>query len=78
MSVLSFTGGNIAAMVRFVFFSACIQAAVCDLCWYFFMWCFPQFSALYPEMVDAVILLDSLGFIPANAVITGFYGQYSV
>lgn len=50
------------------FFSICIQAIVCVV----FMWCFPQFSALYPEMVDAVILLDSLGFLPTNPVITIF------
>lgn len=28
-------------------------------------------------MVDSVILLDSLGFLPTNPVITIFYGQYS-
>uniref|UniRef100_A0A3B4YMT2 Serine hydrolase like n=1 Tax=Seriola lalandi dorsalis TaxID=1841481 RepID=A0A3B4YMT2_SERLL len=26
--------------------------------------CFPQFSALYPEMVDALVLLDAYGFLP--------------
>uniref|UniRef100_A0A3Q2CVM1 Serine hydrolase like n=1 Tax=Cyprinodon variegatus TaxID=28743 RepID=A0A3Q2CVM1_CYPVA len=30
--------------------------------------CFLQFSALYPEMVDAVVLLDSYGFIPTDPV----------
>uniref|UniRef100_A0A672YCG6 Serine hydrolase like n=1 Tax=Sphaeramia orbicularis TaxID=375764 RepID=A0A672YCG6_9TELE len=28
--------------------------------------CFLQFSALYPEMVDAVVLLDSYGFLPTD------------
>lgn len=60
------------------FFSTWIQTAVCYLCWDLFMWCFQQFSALYPEMVDSVILLDSLGFLPTDSVITIFYGQYSV
>uniref|UniRef100_A0A3B5M0I1 AB hydrolase-1 domain-containing protein n=1 Tax=Xiphophorus couchianus TaxID=32473 RepID=A0A3B5M0I1_9TELE len=32
------------------------------------MWCFPQFSALYPEMVDALVLLDSYGFLPTDPV----------
>lgn len=30
--------------------------------------CGPQFSALYPEMVDALILLDSYGFLPTKPV----------
>lgn len=33
---------------------------------------FPQFSALYPEMVDAVVLLDSSGFLPTDVVFTVF------
>lgn len=31
--------------------------------------CPPQFSALFPEMLDAVILLDAFGFIPTDSVI---------
>uniref|UniRef100_A0A3Q2P435 Serine hydrolase like n=1 Tax=Fundulus heteroclitus TaxID=8078 RepID=A0A3Q2P435_FUNHE len=31
------------------------------------IWCFPQFSALYPEMVDAMVLLDSYGFLPTDS-----------
>lgn len=38
--------------------------------------CSPQFSALFPEMVDAVILLDAFGFIPTDPVIAQYY-QYS-
>lgn len=30
--------------------------------------CFPQFSALYPEMVDVVVLLDAFGFVPTAPV----------
>lgn len=29
---------------------------------------FPQFSALYPEMVDALVFLDSYGFLPTDTV----------
>lgn len=36
-------------------------------------WYFPQFSALYPEMVDAVVLLDSYGFLPAKSVLYLLY-----
>ncbi|XP_051242445.1 serine hydrolase-like protein isoform X2 [Dicentrarchus labrax] len=28
--------------------------------------CFPQFSSLYPDMVEAVILLDAFGFLPTD------------
>lgn len=28
----------------------------------------PQFSALYPEMVDALIFLDCYGFLPTDSV----------
>lgn len=31
---------------------------------------FPQFTALYPEMVDALILLDTVGLLPTDAVRT--------
>uniref|UniRef100_A0A8C4EWR1 Serine hydrolase like n=1 Tax=Dicentrarchus labrax TaxID=13489 RepID=A0A8C4EWR1_DICLA len=31
---------------------------------------FPQFTALYPEMVDALILLDTFGFVPTDSVRT--------
>lgn len=37
------------------------------------MLCFPQFSALYPEMVDALILLDTLVLLPTDTVITIVY-----
>lgn len=29
---------------------------------------FPQFSALYPEMVDALIFLDCYGFLSTDSV----------
>lgn len=32
--------------------------------------CFLQFSALYPEMVQAVVLLDSFGFLPTDQVLS--------
>ncbi|TNM86047.1 hypothetical protein fugu_008318 [Takifugu bimaculatus] len=28
--------------------------------------CYPKFSALYPEMVDALVFLDCYGFLPAD------------
>lgn len=37
------------------------------------MLCFPQFSALYPEMVDALILLDTLVLLPTDTVLTIVY-----
>lgn len=38
-------------------------------CHVHFAHCSPQFSALFPEMVEAVILLDAFGFIPTDSVI---------
>ncbi|KAA8594936.1 hypothetical protein FQN60_012071, partial [Etheostoma spectabile] len=29
---------------------------------------YPKFSALYPEMVDAVVLLDCFGFVPTDPI----------
>lgn len=37
------------------------------------MWRLLQFSALYPEMVDAVVLLDSYGFLPTDQVLVSFF-----
>lgn len=34
---------------------------------------FTQFSALFPEMVDAVVLLDALGFLPTDPVLYHFF-----
>lgn len=31
---------------------------------------FPQFTALYPEMVDALILLDNFVLLPTDTVLT--------
>lgn len=53
---------------------------ILTLCWDYLsilcdiksMLCFPQFSALYPEMVDAVVLLDSYGFLPTDQVLQQF------
>ncbi|XP_049901428.1 serine hydrolase-like protein isoform X1 [Epinephelus moara] len=66
-------GGNIAGMVTKIHLVQLITVFtqytgtifLHFLAWYH-IWsklCFLQFSALYPEMVDAVILLDSFGFI---------------
>lgn len=41
------------------------------------MWRLPQFSALYPEMVDAVVLLDSYGFLPTDQVLFSFLFFFS-
>jgi len=37
-----------------------------------FILCVLQFSALYPEMVDALVLLDSFGFLPTDSVRCNF------
>uniref|UniRef100_A0A672F4N1 Serine hydrolase like n=1 Tax=Salarias fasciatus TaxID=181472 RepID=A0A672F4N1_SALFA len=33
------------------------------------VFCFPQFGALYPEMVDVLVLLDSYGFVITRPVL---------
>lgn len=59
-------------MVRFIWFSYNMQTNHHVTYHDQFILCFPQFSALYPEMVDTVILLDTLGFIPTDPVICIF------
>ncbi|XP_076584028.1 serine hydrolase-like protein isoform X2 [Chaetodon auriga] len=70
-------GGNIAGMVSdsvrtgcFILLlfehNPCSVQTLAVLCGVKFILCFPQYSALYPEMVDAVVLLDSYGFLPTE------------
>lgn len=42
------------------------------------MLCFPQFTALYPEMVDALVLLDAFGLVPTDSVRTILTPQITV
>lgn len=69
LCVHSLTGGNIAGMVNETHHMHLIPV---------FMWpyvtawrflCFLQFSAVYPEMVDGVIVLDVFGFVPTDLVL---------
>ncbi|XP_035856134.1 serine hydrolase-like protein isoform X1 [Sander lucioperca] len=70
-------GGNIAGMVTKIPHIQLITVFTpyTELSCMFFAWyhtwctlCFPQFSALYPEMVDAVVLLDCFGFVPTDSI----------
>lgn len=67
---LCYSGGHVAGMVVPVwqyfscYFVGCIYMAVI----LFVLFYFPQFSALYPEMVNALIFLDCFGFLPADLV----------
>lgn len=37
--------------------------------------CFLQFSALYPEMVDGIIVLDVFGFVPTDPVLQHYFSS---
>lgn len=70
-SLFCCSGGHVAGMVGPVWqwlscssagrFNGCRLGAWC-------VFCSPQFSALYPEMVDALVFLDCYGFLPADPV----------
>ena len=73
-------GGNVAGMVSVVtgcyFYTIHVLTlkSILLYCVVFSIYIvFPQFSALYPEMVDAVVLLDSYGFFPTETVIQQFF-----
>lgn len=52
-------------ILRYIFFNAIIVYGLCSvLC--------SQFSTLYPEIVDAFILLDTYGFFPLDPVLKLF------
>lgn len=37
--------------------------------------CFLQFSTLYPEMVDGIIVLDVFGFVPTDLVLQHYFSS---
>lgn len=64
------SGGNIAGLVSDTVVAGSFILLL--LCAIKSILCFTQFSALYPEMVDAVVLLDSYGFLPTDLVLKQF------